>query len=74
MPKEKWEKIFYDKVVYDNDANDYYIEWVDLEKTDLCALMAEFFNVGLGHDALVQIKVKKGALFMVAVENESLRG
>ena len=55
-----WEKVWEDEIDYDNDANDYYVEWYDLKKESLTKLFEKYFKEG---DKVI-VKVKKGALFI----------
>jgi len=68
--REKWQQEWDDKIVYENDANDFYYEWIDFTETNLTDLFEQWFGVGIGRDIPVRIKVRKGSLFITVIREK----
>lgn len=67
MNKEFWEYNEKGTVCTENDANDYFYEWVSLSAPNMSleGLFQEFLGAGV-FDVPVRIKARKGAIFIVS--------
>jgi len=70
MNKKNWNNIIEGKVVYENDANDYYFQWVEFEHKEysMLGLFEKVFNIGCGKDVKVKVKFGKGILFFEEIK------
>lgn len=66
MNKKLWEFNETGEASADNDANDYYYSWVNLEAggKDIKELFEEFLGVGYA-TTKIRVKARKGAIFIV---------
>lgn len=70
MNKENWEWEADDVACYENDANDFYYEWVDLKENNLVGLFSKWLGVSISHNVKIKIKAGKGILFFQKVGYE----
>ncbi len=66
MNKKLWEFNEIGEASVDNDANDYYYSWVNMEAgdKDIKELFEQFLSIG--YDATkIRVKARKGAIFIV---------
>jgi len=67
--RKNWDRVIDAEIQLDNDANDFYFQWVQLLHSDIDIedLFKEAF--GLGYDPMkVRIKIGKGILFFEVIE------
>jgi len=67
MNTKKWEKEYIDTAYRDNDANDYYYEWVDFQNHKLVGLFQEWLGTNT-KDIRVKIKCGKGIILIERIE------
>ena len=67
MNRKNWEFETKDTAYYDNDANDFYYEWVDLRNNNLVELFDKWLKVDVNSDQKVKIKCGKGLLFIETI-------
>jgi hypothetical protein len=70
MNRKNWDKTITGLIKKDNDANDYYFEWIEFESDthNLTDLFEEFLGAGICKDVKVVVKGGKGILFFEKVK------
>jgi hypothetical protein len=68
--RKPWEKTIQGTFEYHNDGNDYFYEWYELEteppSQSLEDLIEEYLGAGFMSSTKVEIKVRKGAIFITS--------